>query len=139
MCLSRMCWIPTFDASTLELLTTTGGSFDASTRTLRWDLLGRNLRPGETGNVLYSIKPVAGLPSGTEIHNSAEIRFEVFQPLTTPEVVNVIDSTPPEGVMIKLPAQTTSLDFPIAWNGTDTIGEIDLYSIFVSVDGASFT
>jgi hypothetical protein len=41
--------------------------------------------------------------------------------------------------MDSLPEQTTTLDVPISWNSTDAIGEIDTFTIFVSVDGGSFT
>jgi uncharacterized repeat protein (TIGR01451 family) len=130
---------PNLDASTLTLLTPNGGSFDVATRTVKWGLLNRNLEPGETGNVLLSVRPRPGLPSGTVIRNSATIQFEVFQPIVTNEVVNVIDSSRPTSLMNSLPAETSTLDFPISWSGSDAIGEIDFYSIFVSVDGAPFT
>ncbi len=129
---------PNLDVSTLELLTPDGGSFDENTRTLKWDLLGRNLQVGETGNVLLSIRPMPNLPSGTEISNAAVIQFEVFDLFITNEVVNIIDTTLPNGVMDSLPAVTKTLDFQISWSGTDDVGEIDDYSIFVSVDGEGF-
>jgi uncharacterized repeat protein (TIGR01451 family) len=94
------------DASTLKLLTPEGGAFESSTRTINWNLLGINLPPEETGNVLLSVKPLPGLPSGTEIRNKATIQFEVFPPITTDEVVNVIDSTRLTALMFPLPAET---------------------------------
>lgn len=130
---------PNLDASTLNLLTQTGGSFNVATRTVKWDLLNRNLEPGETGNVLLSIRPRPELPSGTVIRNSATIQFEVFQPFVTNEVVNIIDSTRPTSVVNALPAEISTLDFPISWSGSDAVGEIDFYSILVSADGGSFT
>ena len=126
------------DLSTLELLTPDGASLDPATRTLRWELLNRDLLPGETDNVLLSIKPLPGLPSGTEIRNDATIQFEVFDPFTTNEVVNIIDTTLPSCTMDQLPAETSTIDFDISWSGTDEIGEIDTYSIFVSVNYGSF-
>jgi len=130
---------PNLDVSTLELLTPDGASFDQATRTVRWELLNRDLLPGETDNVLLSIKPLPGLPSGTEIRNDADIQFEVFDIFTTNEVVNIIDSTPPTCTLDPLPAETTTLDFPISWSGIDAIGEIESYTVFVSVDGGDFT
>lgn len=128
---------PNLDDSTLQILTP-NGAYNPTTRTLKWDLLNRNLLPGETDNVLLSIKPVPDLPSGTEIRNSAEIMFEIFDPLVTPEVVNIIDTTPPECVMDTLPNQVTTEDFDISWSGTDAVGEIDTYSIFVSDNGTDY-
>ncbi len=126
------------DDSTLQILTP-GGSYDTNTRTLRWELFGRNLQPGETGNVLLSIKPKPGLPSGTEIQNNAEIQFEVFETLVTPDVVNIIDTTAPSCVMSQLPEETTEESFILSWVGTDEIGEIDNYSIFYAVNDGSFS
>jgi hypothetical protein len=45
---------PKLDESTLEILSPEGSSFDAATRTLRWDLLDRDLEPGETDYVKFS-------------------------------------------------------------------------------------
>jgi uncharacterized repeat protein (TIGR01451 family) len=130
---------PALDESTLQIITAEGASFDLSTRTLRWSLIGRNLQPRETGNLLLAIRPRPGLPSGTEIRNSAEIQFEIFESMVTNEVVNIIDSTQPASVMNPLPAETTMLDFPISWSGGDAIGEIDYYTILVSINGGTFT
>lgn len=113
-------------------------SLDGTNRTIQWELLNVDLPPGATDSVLFSIYPIPGLASGTEIRNSAEIQFEIFEPLVTPEVVNIIDSTPPTGIMNPLPAETTSSEFEISWSGTDAIGEIESYTILVSVDGGNF-
>lgn len=129
---------PNLDASTLNLLTPTGGSFDVATRTVKWNLLNTNLQPGKTGNVLLSVRPRPGLPSGTVIRNSAKIQFEVFQPIVTNEVVNIIDSTRPTSVVAPLPPVTSTPDFQISWSGSDAVGEIDYYTILVSVNGGAF-
>lgn len=130
---------PNLDITSLEILTPNGSSFDPVTRTVKWELLNRNLPPGESDNVLISIKPLPGLPSGSEIRNKADIQFEVFDIFTTNEVINIIDTTPPSSHMIPLPTTTTNLEFPISWAGTDSIGEIANYSIFVAVDGSGFS
>ena len=129
---------PNLDDTTLQILTP-NGSYDAPTRTLQWDLIGRNLQPGETGNVLFSIRPKPGLPSGTEIRNNAEIQFEVFETLVTPDVVNIIDSTPPICTMDPLPTITPTTDFTISWQGTDAVGEVDHFSVFGSENNGGFT
>ncbi len=130
---------PNLDDSTLELLTPDGGSYDPATRTVLWELLDRNLLPGETDNVLLSIKPVPGLPSGTEIINSAEIQFEIFDPLVTPEVVSIIDTIKPNCEVEALPPDTSTAEFTVSWSGEDAIGEIDTYSIFVAENGGTFS
>lgn len=130
---------PNLDTSTLNILTPDGASFDVTTGTVKWSLLGRNLQPQETDNVLLSVRPKPGLPSGTEIRNKATIQFEIFDPLDTNEVVNVIDSIKPMCTMNPLPARTSTLEFPISWSGTDAVGEIDTYAVLVAVDGGAFT
>lgn len=127
---------PNLDASTLNILTP-GASYDPLTKAISWALLNVNLPPHATGNVLFSVKPLPGLPSGTEIRNDATIQFEVFKPITTNQVLNIIDSTPPVCKMDSLPNETLP-EFTLSWSGTDTIGEIETYSIFVSVDGQGF-
>ncbi len=129
---------PTLDVSTLNITSPKGASFDLATRTLRWDLFNVNLPPGETDNVHFAIRPVKDLPSGTVIRNKATIRFEVFEPLTTAEVENVIDSTPPTCTVDPLPAQTTTPEFNVSWKGTDPVGEIETYTVLVAINGANF-
>jgi len=126
------------DTSTLDIISADGSSFDPATRTLRWELFDRNLEPGETDYVMFSIKPLDGLASETEIYNDAVIQFEVFDPCQTNEVVNIIDTDPPTSVMDPLPPETSTTEFTISWIGIDPVGEIDTYSIFVSVDGGGF-
>jgi uncharacterized repeat protein (TIGR01451 family) len=126
------------DLTTLEILTPNGSSFNPVTRTVRWELLNRNLQPGETDNVLLSIKPLANLPAGTKIRNKADIQFEIFSPITTNEVVNIIDTAPPTSKMKPLPPEVSTPEFPISWSGTDSIGEVNFYSIFVSVNNGVF-
>jgi uncharacterized repeat protein (TIGR01451 family) len=130
---------PNLDTSTLSILTPDGASFDVMTNTLKWSLLGRNLQPHETDNVLLSIRPKSNLPSGTKIRNKATIQFEIFESLDTNEVVNVIDNTRPTCMVNPLPTTTPTLSFPISWSGADAVGEIESYSILMSVNGGSFS
>lgn len=125
------------DANTLRGVVA-GGRYDESTRTLGWTLLDRNLLPGETDSVAFSIRPIPGLPSGTEVLNDAEIQFEVFEPLVTPEVVNIIDDTVPECVMETLPDIITSSTFRIEWSGQDDVGEIEDFWVYASEDGGLY-
>ena len=126
------------DLSTLQILTPNGSSVDTINRSIRWELLNRNLQPGETDNVLLSIKPLPNLPSGTIIRNKADIQFEIFDVFFTNEVVNIIDAEPPSSRIDSLPETINQVDFPVSWSGTDSIGEIDHYTIFVSKDEGYF-
>jgi uncharacterized repeat protein (TIGR01451 family) len=129
------------DPATVQIITP-GGSFDPLTATVTWNLLGINLQPGDTSAVLFSARPLAGLPSGTAISNTATIQFDVFTPMTTNQVANIIDTTPPSCVMDPLPATSTTLAVPLSWSGTDmagpVTGQIDTYSVFVSTNGGPY-
>lgn len=113
-------------------------TLDAATRTLSWDLIGIELPPGETDSVFFVVQAPEELPSGTEIRNEATIQFEVFEIITTNETLNTIDSTPPVGTMAPLPDITPAETFEISWGGTDEVGEIAGYVIYVSQDGGPF-
>lgn len=128
---------PNLDSFTIQLLTPSA-TFETTTRTLKWSLLNANLPPKGIGNVIFSIEPKPNLPSGTEIRNTATIQFEVFPPVTTKGTVNIIDSTLPVCTVNALPAQTSSTSFPISWTGADVVGEVDSYSVFVSVNNSAF-
>ena len=126
------------DLATVEFITPGGASLDTGTRTVKWDLLGRNLPAGESDYVVLSVRPLPGLPSGTEIRNTASIQFEVFAVMPTNEVVNVIDSTAPECLMTPLPAEVVTLAFPVSWTTSDAVGEVEAVSVFVSTDGGPY-
>lgn len=129
---------PQLDYTSLEILTTEGASFDESTGLLSWDLLGIDLAPGAKGNVLFAIEPRDGLPSGTALKNDASIQFEVFETIITNEVVNIIDAVAPVGSVDTLPSQTAMTTFPLSWSGTDEVGEIAEYSVFVATNGGPY-
>ncbi len=107
--------------------------------TLSWNLSGIFLPPNTTDNVLFSIKPLQGLTSGTEIRNNATIQFEIFEPITTNDTINIIDDIKPSCVMNNLSNLTTSENFIMSWNGLDNVGEIQSYIIFSSVNGSGFS
>jgi uncharacterized repeat protein (TIGR01451 family) len=123
------------DLSTIKFLANEPGVLNSQTRTVRWELLDRNLLPGESDSVVFSIQPVLTLPSGTEILNNASIQFEVFETLVTEDVINVIDSTAPECIINELPNETENTEFDVTWTGTDSVGLIDLFTVLVSEDG----
>ncbi|MCW3108782.1 MAG: hypothetical protein JWQ09_3288 [Segetibacter sp.] len=125
------------DISTLKIITP-GATLHSPSRTIKWNLVGRNLPPDSTDNVVYSIKPKPNLPSGTIIKNKASIQFEIFDTVITNEVVNIIDAVLPKSSMLPLPVISPIANFPISWAGIDSIGEIESYSIFVSENGEGF-
>jgi uncharacterized repeat protein (TIGR01451 family) len=125
------------DEATLNIITP-GGTFNPTTRVLKWDLININLQPDSSGYVMYTVKPKPNLPSCSVINNRAYIQFEVFDVFATNETENYIDFNAPEATMNNLPATMYQTAFPISWGGADGCGEIKSYSIFVAVDGGSF-
>lgn len=125
------------DETTLNIITP-GGIYNPVTRVLKWNLYNYNLLPDSGAYVMYTAKPKPNLPSGTVIHNTAQIQFEVFDIFTTNETENIIDYTDPEGVMNALSATMYQTAFPISWSGMDAVGEINNYSIFVSKNGDGY-
>ena len=123
--------------STVQLITP-NATFDSSTGIIKWSLLGINLQPNETGVVLFSVKPKQGLISGTEIKNNATIQFEIFENITTNNTLNIIDDVAPSCTMNPLPNTTSNPNFIISWNGSDLIGEIESYTIFVSINNGAY-
>lgn len=92
--------------------------------------------PRGEGWVSYTVKPRAGLPTGTVIRNRATIDFEVDvppAPLDTPEVFNTLDAAAPESRVLALPSTVDVLPFPVAWVGQDDAGGsgVQSYDLFV--------
>ncbi|MEJ7739858.1 MAG: T9SS type A sorting domain-containing protein [Chitinophagaceae bacterium] len=125
------------DTSTLQIITP-GATYNAASRSIKWNLLNKNLQPGATDNVLLSIKPKQNLPSGTVIRNKASIQFKIFEKVQTNEVENIIDAIKPKSSMLPLPAKSPDLNIKISWLGTDSIGIIESYSIFVATDTGGY-
>ena len=94
------------DLGTLDILDSshliTSVAMDAD-RVLTWSFIDINLpaasddEPGSHGFVTFTATPKAGLPSGTEISNSAGIYFDFNPPVLTNTVVNTITENPLPG------------------------------------------
>lgn len=105
--------------------------------TLNWSLGGIFLPPNGTNQVLFTARPVQGLQNGAEIRNNATIQFEIFEPLTTNETLNIIDTVAPACAMGALPNESNE-NFSINWSGSDPHGEVETYTILASENGGPF-
>ncbi|MEZ6077962.1 MAG: dockerin type I domain-containing protein [Pirellulaceae bacterium] len=107
------------------------------------------------GYFTYTIAPIAGLPSGTEITNIALITFDHFETIATDQIDPhdpsqgtdprrrapvTLDAAPPESHVESLPA-TVPTTFTVSWSGSDDTGGagVAAYDIFVSENDAPFT
>ncbi len=142
---------------TLDLIVWVEADVDTITGEVEWRLLGRdpvtgqlpadpllgflppNIVPAEgEGYVTFRVRPLAALPTGTQIRNSASITFDLNAPIDTPEVLNTLDVTPPTSQVASLPITQTKRDFTVTWGGTDVGAGLHSYDVFVSVDNGEF-
>ena len=98
----------------------------------------KQLHNGE-GYFTYVVRPITGLPSGTEIRNQAEIVFDVNEPILTPETLHTIDVGGPSSSVDQL-VEASPSTFTVNWTGTDDEGGsgIGTYDVYVSDNGEPF-
>ena len=90
------------------------------------------------GFVSFSIKPKAGVVSGTVINNKASIVFDQNAPIITPIWQHIIDTTKPQSQVAALPAAVNTANFVVNWGGSDAHAGIDKYAVYVSVNDSLF-
>lgn len=71
------------------------------------------------GFVGYTIRPKAGLPSGTVIDAEASIVFDVNAPIATPAIFNTLDAGLPSSQVTPLVPVSTQADFLVSWSAED--------------------
>ena len=107
------------------------------------------------GQITYTIKPKAGLPTGTTITNVATIVFDANPSIATDQLnphdtsagsdpakqtlVTIINGPPASHVIALTPKENDS--FTVKWSGDDGLGGASLakFDVFVSQDGGLFT
>jgi hypothetical protein len=105
------------------------------------------------GHITYTIRPMPGLPQGTQIPNVAYVQFDGNAPIAT-DLVNdsdpsgpidtnkqaivTIDNSIPTGSVIWLPSVTTTTNFQVCWTGSDTGSAIVAYDIYASTNNGSW-
>ncbi len=107
------------------------------------------------GYFSYTVMPVAGLPTGTQIRNVADVSFDEQPIIATDQVSDTdptqgvdatkqalvtIDAGAPTSSVASLPATESSPSFTVSWSGQDDAGAsgIASYSIYVSDNGGAF-
>jgi RHS repeat-associated protein len=107
------------------------------------------------GFVSFTINPKAGLATGTQIRNVADISFDLAQIITTDQkndqdptqgidptkqTLVSIDATPPTSSVNALSAVTKSTSVSVSWAGTDGAGPgIAGYDVYVRDNNGPFT
>ena len=90
------------------------------------------------GFVTFTIKPNAGVTSGSVLTNKATIVFDQNAPIITPLWEYRVDTTRPQSQVSPLPAITNTSSFLVSWSGTDSHSGINEYSVFVSKDDSLY-
>jgi hypothetical protein len=123
----------------------TMNAIDLNTGQLVTDTQEGVLPPNTTNNVgaayvTYSIKPRAGVPTGTLITNQASIVFDINDPIPTDTTTNTVDAVSPTSYVLALPPLENSPTFPVAWVGTDDPGGSGVanFTIFFSDNGGPY-
>ena len=108
------------------------------------------------GHISYTVSPNAGLPTGTQIRNVADVSFDEQPIIATDQVSETdptqgtdpakealvtIDAGPPTSSVAALPPTEASTTFTVSWSGQDDAGGsgIGSYDVFVSDNGGPFT
>jgi hypothetical protein len=94
--------------------------------------------PEGMGSVDFTVRPKAGIASGTVISNSARIIFDNNTPIQTNQWVNSIDNTRPASRVFPL-SQPNPDSFEVQWSGTDPDSGAEAFTVYVSDDGGPYT
>ena len=126
------------------LVTWKFSSIDPLTNALPEDplvgFLPPNITPPEgDGNIVYTVRPLPTIQTGTVVRNKATIVFDLNDPIDTPEWFNTIDSARPISSVLPLAPVQSVVNFLVQWSGTDEGAGIKDYLVFVSEDGGAFT
>ena len=119
-------------------------SLDPETMEPTLDPLAGFLPPNETspegeGLVSYFVSLAEDTPSNTEFGNSARIIFDENEPIDTPVWSNTLDIEAPTSSVQSLDSLQTETDFTVSWSGEDDASGIEIYTVYVAVDGGDFT
>ena len=89
------------------------------------------------GHVIYTIKPKAGVATGTVVTNKAEIVFDTNEPIDTNPTTNTVDALPPTSTVGVPASVVVDTNFTVTWFGTDDAGGsgVQNYDVYVSDNG----
>jgi hypothetical protein len=87
----------------------------------------------------FSVRPKAGLPTGTVVTQQASIVFDANPAIVTNVWSNALDAAKPQSGVLALPAVTYGTEFGVDWSGSDDDGGsgIASYEVFLMRDGDS--
>ncbi len=109
-----------------------------------------------TGSVGFTVQPLAGLPTGTQVRNVALVTFGINAAIATDQANDedptqgidpnkqalvTIDSGAPSSSVSPLPAFSATSNFTVSWSGADDPGGSGVagFDVYVSDNGGPFT
>lgn len=120
------------------------GSLDPTTMELVEDPILGFLPPNDDnaigeGYVSFNIDLLNNLPHGSEVSNSAEIVFDLNDPIITPIWTNIKDIDPPVSNLENTGiVETTDSTYLVTWEGFDNDAGIAYYDLYISKDDGAF-
>jgi hypothetical protein len=108
------------------------------------------------GHISYTIQPISGLQTGTQIQNIANIYFDQGEVITTDQIdpedpskgkdpnkrcLNTIDAGPPSSQVLAFPKLINQSSIVVEWAGVDDQNGsgVGSYDIYVTTDGGPWT
>ncbi|HWY88731.1 MAG TPA: pre-peptidase C-terminal domain-containing protein, partial [Gemmataceae bacterium] len=92
------------------------------------------------GFVSYTVKPLAGLTTGTQVSSQARVLFNTAAPLDTPAITYTIDATAPTTTLTATPLVQSGSDYNVQWNAVDDPAGSGVKSttVYVAEDGGDY-
>ncbi len=93
------------------------------------------------GFVSYTVEPLAGTTTGTQVSAQARVLFNTGAPLDTPTITYSIDGTAPTTTLTATAIAAGSSNYNVQWNATDDPAGSGVKSttVYVSEDGGNYT
>jgi hypothetical protein len=124
---------------TVRTLTWTFTSIDPTTGLPPFNPLVGFLPPGAAANVSFSVTPMPGLATGTQVAEQASVVFDGQAPMSTAIWTNTIDNASPVSHISALTTTQSCPNFRVAWSGSDGGSGLRGFSIYSSDNGGAFS
>jgi hypothetical protein len=119
-------------------ITWTLTSIDPTTGLPPKDALVGFLPPGAEASLSFTVKPKAGLLTGTQVPEQAAVVFDTNSPVKTNIWTNALDNTAPTSHVAGLPATESCPNFKVSWSDMDVGAGTQSSTVVFSDNGGPF-